>query len=353
MTSDAIRQGKPGRVNRVMAGIMLCLFTLLATVLLQRWVGALTVYAQDVEGKRLQLHSAILANQPPAGQTWESLGARNTNTRVATVWLAEGMHRILGLPVLKAYFVIDTVSLWVSLLLLFYLLRQWFEPLYCVIGVSYFISVLPLTYLFYFFHPWDRVSQCLWILIFLCIKREWFAGLAVTLAASMAVKYDTVPVPAIYWLAKVTRSTLVPVTLRALVLSLMAVGILVGLVTLFPAGASAPPNASDAWARISFNVESLERMKLIYPPLLMHGLPAVFALAGWPRADQVARAGVVVGLACLVPLWFVGSNFHEVRAQVPLTILLLPAALSGLQRILDRGAQRERALNPRAASPDT
>ena len=345
MTSDSTRRPDSGRANRVAAFIVLCLFTLLATVVLQRWIGALTVYAPDVEAKRLELHSAILANKPPAGRTWESLGARNTNTRVATVWLAEEMHRIVGVPVLKAYFVIDTASLWISLLLLFWLLRQWFEPIYCVVGVLYFIAILPLTYLFYFFHPWDRLSQCLWILIFLCIKREWLGGLAMTLAASMVVKYDTVPVPAIYWLANVTRATLVPVTLRALGLSVLAIGILMGLVALFPAGASAPPSVGDAWARIAYNIESLAKMKLIYPPLLMHGLPTVLALVGWSRADRVARSGVVVGLACLVPLWFAGSNFHEVRAQAPLTVLLLPAALFGLQRILGRSLPPEEAFS--------
>lgn len=329
------------------------MFTLVATVLLQRWVGALTVYGQDVEAKRLELHSAILANRPPAGRTWESLGARNTNTRVATVWLAEQMHRVVGIPVLKAYVVIDTAALWVSLLLLFCLLRQWFDAIYSLVGLLYFISVLPLTYLFYFFHPWDRLSQCLWILIFLCIKREWFTGLAVTLAASMVVKYDTVPVPAIYWLANVTRATLVPVTLRALGLSLMAVAILIGLVALFPAGAAAAPTVTDALAMMGSNARSLERMNLAYPPLLMHGFPTLLALVGWSRADRAARAGVAVGLGCLIPLWFAGSNFHEVRAQVPLTVLLLPAALVGVQTMLERGRPREPALNSRAASPGT
>jgi len=327
------------RLARVTGVVVFCLFALLASVLLQRWIGALTVYGEDVEAKRLELHAAILANRPPAGRTWESLGARNTNTRVATVWLAEAMHRLVGISILKAYFVIDTASVWLSLLLLFWLLRQWFEPIYCLVGVLYFISVLPLTYFFYFFHPWDRVSQCLWILIFLCIKREWFVGLAAALAASMVVKYDTLPVPAIYWLASVTRASFVRVTLKAASLSLMAIAILIGLVIAFPGGASALPSMGDAWARALSNIATMAKMKLTYPPLLMHGLPTILAIAGWSGVDRVARAGVVIALACLVPLWFIGSNFQEVRAEVPFTILVLPAALCGLQRILGRSLQ--------------
>ena len=341
------------RSTGIAAGIVLCLFTLFATVVLQRWIGGMTVYAPDLDGKRIELHAAILANQPPDGRTWESIGARNTNTRIATVWLAEGLHRVAAIPVLKAYFIIDTASLWISLLLLFLLLRQWFEPVYCLVGLLYYISVLPLTYLFYFFHPWDRLSQCLWILMLLCIKRDWFAGLAVTLAASMVVKYDTVPVPAIYWLANVTRKTFMPVTLRTVGLCAIAVALLIALVTMFPGGASSPFDASAAWARVVANLGALERMKLIYPPLLMHGLPTVLAFVGWARSDRVARAGVVVGLACLAPLFFIASNFHEVRAEVPLTLLLLPAALFGLQRIIEHASLPARMLTRRATLQDT
>jgi hypothetical protein len=110
----------------------------------------LTVYAEDVEAKRLELHSAILANQPPAGQTRESLGASR-----------------------------DCRSL------------------------TYSISSIGGT----------ACRNVRWLLIFLCIKRDWL-GLVVSLAASMVVKYDTVPAPAIYWLANVMRGTIVPVTLR-------------------------------------------------------------------------------------------------------------------------------------------
>jgi hypothetical protein len=312
---------------------LLVLFALFATILLQRWIGGMTVYAPELDAKRSELHQAIVENQPPPGRTWESLGARNTNTRVAVVWLAEGLHQSFGVPVLKAYFLIDTASLWLSLVLLFVLLRQWFEPIYCVVGVLYFIAVLPLTYLFYFFHPWDRVSQALWILMFLFIKRGQLPGLALALAASMIVKYDSVPVPAVYWLANATRATFVSVTIRAVGLSLMAALILVVLLVAFPGGA-APLSARDTLARIASNVEAMSRMTLIYPPLLMHGLPALVALVGWSRADRVARAGALVGVGCFVPLWFLGSNFHEVRAEVPLTILLLPAALYGLRWML-------------------
>ena len=88
---------------------------------------------------------------------------------------------------------------------------------------------------------------------------------------------------------------------------------------------------------IAKNIGAIVRMNVTSPPLLAHFIPAVLAIVGWSRADQVARAGVLFGLCVLVPIWFVGSNFHEVRAQLPLTILLLPAAMLGLQRLVHNG----------------
>ena len=63
------------------------------------------------------------------------------------------------------------------------------------VGLLYFVSILPLSYFFYYFHPWDRMSQLFWVLLFLCVKTGRTSAFAVALAASMLVKFDTVLVP--------------------------------------------------------------------------------------------------------------------------------------------------------------
>jgi hypothetical protein len=79
-----------------------------------------------------------------------------------------------------------------------------------------------------------------------------------------------------------------------------------------------------------------------YPPLLAHVLPLALAIIGWRDCDQAARAGVVFGMVCLVPVWLLQTNLVEVRAQMPLVILVLPAALLGLRRLILAAAQPER-----------
>lgn len=328
------------QLDRVAGTTLLVTLALFAAVTMQRWVGGETIYAKELEARRLQLHVAILKNLPPPGRTWASLGAQHTNVRIGSVWLAEGVHRATGMSIAKTYFVIDTLSLWITLVLLFVLLEEWVECVYSLVGLLYFISVLPLTYMFYYFHPWDRPSQALWILLLLCVKRQWRGRFAAVVAVSMFVKYDTVLAPLLYWLGSVRRDKVKQATIFAAVMFAISFGILYFLVASFPQGASVPRDIDYAVVRIARNLKYMIQSNVMYPPVLAHLLPAVLVPFGWTRADQTARAAAIFGGFCLVPIWFIESNFEEVRAQVALIILLLPTALLGLQRLVE--ARREK-----------
>jgi hypothetical protein len=323
------------QLNRVAGAILLVTLAFFAAVTMQRWVGGETIYAKELEARRLQLHVAILNNRPPSAQTWESLGAQYDNVRIGSVWLAEGVHRAIGMSIAKTYFVIDTLFMWITLMLLFVLLEEWVDCVYSLLGLLYFISVLPLTYIFYYFHPWDRPSQALWVLLLLCVKKQWKGRFAAVLALSMFVKYDTVLAPLLYWLGSVRRDRVKQATIFAAVMFAMSFGILYFLVARFPEGASVLRDIDFAITKISRNLKYMIQSHVMYPPVLAHLLPAVLVPFGWTRADQAARAAALFGGICLVPIWFIESNFEEVRAEVPLIILLLPTALLGLQRLVE------------------
>jgi hypothetical protein len=328
------------QLYRVAGAILLVTLALFAAVTMQRWVGGETIYAKELEARRLQLHIAILNNRPPPAQTWESLGAQYTNVRIGSVWLAEGVHRAIGMSIAKTYFVIDTLFLWITLMLLVVLLEEWVDCVYSLLGLLYFISVLPLTYIFYYFHPWDRPSQALWVLLLLCVKKQWKGRFATVLAVSMFVKYDTVLAPMLYWLGSVRRDRVKQATIFAAVMFAMSFGILYFLVATFPQGASVPRDIDFAITKVSRNLKYMIQSHVMYPPVLAHLLPAVLVPFGWNRADQTARAAALFGGFCLLPIWFIESNFEEVRAEMALIILLLPTALLGLQRLVE--ARREK-----------
>jgi len=102
-----------------------------------------------------------------------------------------------------------------------------------------------------------------------------------------------------------------------------------------PGGPAAGKTLSLGIAQtLRLNIWNAVEMNWAYPPLLMHAIPALLAAIGWSASDQAARAAAIFSVIYFLPSWLLGSNFHEVRAQLPLTILLLPCALFGLQRLV-------------------
>lgn len=321
-------------MQQIASRALLVIFCLFTTLGLQFWVGGATIYSPQLSGSRDALHAAILNNRPPAGRTWESVGARNTNTRIAAVYLAEGMHRVSGASVAVCYWIIDTLALWLALVLLFVFLRQWFDAVYSALGLLYLVSILPLTYFLHYFHPWDRLSLALWIVIGLNIKRDRPLAVAFAIAVAMLVKYDVVVAPALYWLAHVSRAQFKRVGVRALLFAVVSFGVLVALLALFRGGSSGSFTEHSLVAQVVKNGRTALSRGLSYPPLLVHVLPVCLAAYGWRRADQVARACFAFGLGILVPIWMIASNFEEVRAELALVVLALPNALYGLHRLL-------------------
>ena len=59
-------------------------------------------------------------------------------------------------------------------------------------------AVLPTTYHFFYFHPWDRVSVLVWLGALWCIRERKPLTLALVLAFGMLVKFDLLFVPLLY-----------------------------------------------------------------------------------------------------------------------------------------------------------
>jgi len=97
---------------------------------------------------------------------------------------------------------IDTVFLFAAVLALFFYLRKWLPDAYCVIGVLYFCSVLPLTYFLHHFHPYDVFNWATWILLLYLTRERRPLLLGACLAVSVAIKFDTLLLPALYFLLR-------------------------------------------------------------------------------------------------------------------------------------------------------
>lgn len=310
-------------------GGMLVLLIGVVTLVSQHWVGGATIYRDQLETRREQIHQYVLENRLPPGVTWTSFGGNGINIRLVTVLAAEGMHRVAHLSVLNSYYVIDTVALFSGLLLLFAYLRRWFSDEYCLIGVLFVAAILPLTYVLFAFHPWDRPSMVLWLAAAYLVRDRRVLLFALIIGLAVAVKYDAIVLPGLFFLAYVTRRDWLSVTVTTGLLFVVTVGVFALLIRARPGGFESNPGSHQMLKNLSI----FAGMRFTYPPLLAFSVPLLAALIGFRSADRFVQASAVFGVLLFVP-FFVGSNFAEFRAEVPVLILILPAALHGARLLM-------------------
>lgn len=316
---------------------LLSLLWLLATVTLglQSWVGSKTIYAAGLESRREQLHESIMANQAPGGGTWAQAGALSIQKRVGVVYLAEGLRRISGFPISTVYKLLDSVFLFGSLVALFFYLRKWLPDVYCLIGLLYFCAVLPLTYFFQLFHPWDRPQLALWIILLYLVEQRRFLMLALGLVLSILVKFDTVLLPALYALVHWRKGDEKRVLLESIGLLLLAFGTNSALNHLFPDPHDVSRfSLSAVGGMLLSNLHKIRTLHVSFPPLLVLALPALLALAGLRHKGRFVVACTLFGLG-LSAVHLALTNYEEIRAHIVVLVLFMPAALMTLRRLLE------------------
>jgi len=320
--------------SRKILGFVLLVWMLgTITVGMQTWLGDATIYSKSLEVKRETLHFAILENKAPGGESWAAIGALSIQKRVGVVYLAEGIRKNTGLAVGKIYKLLDSLFLFISLVGLFFYLRRWVPDVYCVQGVLYFCAVLPLTYFFQLFHPWDRLQLAIWIGLLNLIVVPSYSLLALGLVASIFVKFDTVLLPFFYLLVHFNKLHWRRVSIEFLGLLILTFGTYFVVGALFPA----PLDSSHftwvgARAMLLSNAMTLIDMNVRYPPLLVFALPVVLSLLFIWSKPRFVWASVVFGLG-LSAVHLLFTHYEEVRAHMVVLVLLLPSALLSLQHL--------------------
>jgi hypothetical protein len=320
--------------SRIRALLLLISLTASLTLILQRWVGGATLYQESRSERREMFHNAILQNRlPPPYTSWRQVGANSLNVRIATVYLAEFVHRLTKLNVLKVYELIDTVALFFVFLLLFVYLRQTSPPIYALGGLLYTAAILPLTYFHAIFAPWDRVSLVCWIALIILLRSQRLFAFMVLLAISITVKFDTIVLPVLYFLSDINLANWPRVLLRSLLMFGVAFAILIGLSILLPGGFEVRPIVTQ----LLINLNDFRSTALSYPPLLVFFVPLFLAFMGLRWSDHFSRISVYFGVLMFAPL-LIAVYFIEVRAEMPILVLLLPSALRAL-RVLCESAE--------------
>jgi len=321
--------------QRLLSAGLLAWLLMTITIGLQSWIGDATIYSKGLEQPREEFHFAILANKAPGGAGWAAVGALSIQKRVGVVYLAEAIRKITDLRVGKIYKLLDTVFLFASLVGLYFLLRNWLVPVYSLIGVLYFSAVLPLTYFFQLFHPWDRLQLLIWIVLLYLILTGRYYWLVAALFLSIFVKFDTILAPFLYFMVHISRSRYRLVAQQTLGLIFIAVGAYMWVGYLFPAPLDNSRFTIDvAKAVLSENLVAFISMNVKYPPLLVHLLPGILALMYMRSKDQFVVGSVVFAFG-LTLIYALFTRYEEVRTHLIVLVLILPSALISLKKLLE------------------
>ena len=307
------------------------------TIGMQFWLGDHTIYSKSIEQKREQLHFGVVANEAPGGAGWGAVGALSIQKRIGVVYLAEAIRQYTGLPVGKIYKALDSLFLFIALVSLFFYLRKWVPDIYCLLGVLYFCAVLPLTYFFQLFHPWDRLQLAIWIGLLWLVADRRIVLLGAGLVVSILVKFDTVLLPFLYFLVHIDRSKWQRTSVESVVLLLLAFGTYAALGRLFPSPMDiAGFDLGSAQRLLTRNAQTLLNMNVRFPPLLVHALPILLAILYLPTKPRFVLASVMFALG-LSAVYVSFSLYEEVRAHMVVLVLVLPSALISLRRVLEGG----------------
>jgi hypothetical protein len=315
--------------------VLLVLLCLVLTLGLQYWVGGATIYRTEYIAPRETLHSYIVRNQLPPGQTWMALGAHSLNIRVGAVYLAEAIHRTTRAPVYLVYKALETGFLLLAFLLFFAFIRDGVPRVYAVLALLYFAAITPLTYFLHVFHPWDRPALVTWLVCLILLRSERLLLLTLVLSLGVAIKFDIMVLPVLYFLAFARRENWRRIALRTGGMLAATFATYVALRLAFPGGFDSQRTVIE---QIAKNLREFAAIPLFHPPLLALALPLLLGVVGWRSADRFKRASWGLGVALLVPL-FLMTNFQELRAEMPVVVLLMPCALAGARVVLEKGRQ--------------
>jgi hypothetical protein len=308
---------------------LLVLLMGVASIVEVNFVGDTTIYSLKLANSREELHESIVHNHPPAGG-WAERGANDAlNIRIAIPYLVEFLHNETGVRVLQLYKGVDLICIWLALIIFFAYLNEHFTAWESALACLYFAAILPLTFAFHFYHPYDRASLVAWLLAIWCARAQRFWEFSAVTILAVLIKYDAIVLPGLYFFGNATPQTWRKYAFRASAIGIILFSIFVGLFLLL--------SGFYVWIDyVDLTLRNLEMMiwnNLLYPPILAFGLPLVLAILGYKISDQFMRASVWFA-TMIAAILIVATNFEEVRAEQMLIPLLAPAALCGLRRIL-------------------
>jgi hypothetical protein len=155
--------------------------------------------------------------------------------------------------------------------------------------------------------------------------------LLILLFIGTTIKYDIVVFPALYFIYNISSSKWKSVFPRTLLLSAATICTFIALRKLIPGGFV----EKDLWnqARINLRHFLSYPYAFAYPAVLAFSVPLILTLYGWRSLIRFHVCCNILGIVIFV-IVLIFSNFRELRAEMPIVLLIIPSAVNGLKVML-------------------
>ena len=188
-------------------------------------------------------------------------------------------------------------------------------------------TILPVTFAFHYFHPWDRVSLFFWVATIWAIHLNRPALVVLLVMLGTAIKFDALVLPGLYFLAWISQKNWFRVTCISGIAFSLSLLTIAALIAVQPGGIE----DRELIGLIEGNIHELLRAGISHPFTLIF-LPLLLLCAfNIRQADRFDIASLT--FACgLLTVFFTTTHFRELRAQMMVAVLLLPLALLNFSR---------------------
>ncbi len=337
--------------NSPVGAFCLLVFIAVLVTTLQHWVGKETLYSATFASMRQETHDFLVGRRQQTNDSnLTELGSFGNERRVVIPWLVEVVSRLTGnressIPAI--YYYTDYVCLYASLLLFWFYLRHWFDELHSLLGLTFVAVALITTFHEHFFHPWDRPTFLLWIVMAMLVRNNRLFLYLPILALTLCTKFTAVLFPAFYAMIRIERGRdLLKPSIYAPILAQIAVvagcHLFLDRVAFTTGARLADSYIGLAKDVITENLHDFAIYKLAHPAVLMLSCPLLLIPFGWRQLDHYMRSSVRFAVILLL-IHMAITYFSESRALAGALIFLVPPALSSLDSILPGRSNAEPA----------
>ena len=294
---------------------------------------------KNEHAKRMLIHEAIVQQEVPRGyKSWDALGANGLKSRRVAVMTVQLAHETTGVSLQWLHFAQDTALMWLGLVLLFFYVRRWVPPSYALIAMLYVGVLGPLVAKHWYFHPWDRMSQVVWLAGFWAVAARSHVGVAAATVVGIPIANSSMLLAGLHFLATLRE----PGAYRggqagkwrtwAVAVGICIAAMAVEYTTRAPTPSGNLPFLEVLKAAVGVNIADMKAAMIVgWSPMLFWGLPLLLSLPLAPRLPKLLQAQLLWAALGVGAALTAHGGLKEVRNQVGFLFAAMPAFLVALQ----------------------